>query len=104
MTTVHRAEHLSNEGQVPDAAVKRFLQGLWAPRLWVRKGLCHEIRLFTRCRHGSRGWRVFTAFCSGGITGNGGDDAVDLLFTVLHVLRSRVNYFNYQVVCKLQCY
>lgn len=104
MTTVHRAEDLSDEGQVLDAVVKRLLQGLWATRLWVRRGLCHEIRLSTRCRYRGRDWEVFTPLCSGRITGNGGDNAIDLLFTVLHVLRSRErgdqNYFNYQVVRK----
>lgn len=89
MTAVHRAEHLSYEGQVSDATVKRILQGLRAPRLWVRRGLGHEIGLSARGRCGSRVWRVFTALWSVGITGNGSDNAIDLLFTVMHVLRRR---------------
>lgn len=89
MAAVHWAEQLSYEGQGSDAAVKRLLQGLWAPRLCVRRGLGHEIRLSARGRCGRRGRRVFTALCSAGITGNSGDNAVDLLFTVMHVLRCR---------------
>lgn len=89
MTAVHRAENFSYEGEVSDAAVKRVLQGLWGPRSWVRWGLGHEIRLSARGWCGSRGWGVFTALCSAGITSNGGDHAVDLLFTVVHVLKQR---------------
>lgn len=86
MTAVHRAEDLSYEGQVSDAAVKRILQGLRAPRLWVRRSLCHEIRLSARGRCRCRGGRILAALCSVGIAGNGGDNAIDLLLTVLHVL------------------
>lgn len=89
MTAVHRAEHLSYEGQASDAAVKGIFQGLRAPRLWVRWSLGHEIGLYTRGRCGSRGGRVFTALCSAGGGGNGGDNAINLLITVLHVLGYR---------------